>query len=170
VTPAMIANLRGVASVGAAGTEAARAFDCPPVGLSVLPAALASPAQANFLATDDGAFLNQRVMEMVGQIRAQQPGISDASLANTMNAAFCPAVANQTDLSSTAKRATLVRLNELVQQQISAAHVPSNSSVVATVPLGAATAQALYNAAAAHNQSADAYMAELLEKVAKGQK
>ncbi|MGE3481416.1 MAG: c-type cytochrome [Gammaproteobacteria bacterium] len=169
-TPAMVANLRGAASVGAAGTEAARAFDCPPVGSSTLPAALATPAQANFLATDDAAFLNQRVMEMVGQIRAQQPGISDANLANTMNAAFCPAVANRTDLSSAQKRATLLRLNDLVQQQIAAARVPSGSTVVATVPLGATTAQALYNAAAAHHQTADAYIAELLKKNDKGQK
>jgi hypothetical protein len=169
-TPALVASLRATANVGAAGTEAARDFDCPPVGSPVLATALATPGQADFLATDDGAFLNQRVVELVATIRKEQPGISDASLANTMNAAFCPAVANRTDLSNTAKRAMLTRLNAAVQRQIAAATTPSRDGVVAAVPLGGTVAQALYNAAAAHNQSPDAYMADLLEKAAKGQK
>jgi mono/diheme cytochrome c family protein len=165
-TPATVAGLRGLANVGAAGTEAARAFDCPPVGSPIEPAALASPAQANFLASDDGAFLTQRVVEMIARMRSQQPGLSDASLTNAMNAAFCPAVANRADLSLDAKRALLARLNTLVQQQVAAARVAPNTGVVATVPLGATTAQMLYNAAAAHNQSPDVYMAELLGKAA----
>ena len=166
-TPAAVASLRTVSTVGAAGTEAARAFDCPAVGSPTIVAALATPGQANFLATDDGAYLNQRVAEMVTQIRQQQPGISDANLANTMNAAFCPAVANQANLSVSDKRARLAQLNAAVQRQIAAAAPAPKQTVTATVPLDAATAQALYNAAAAQKQSPDAYMADLLEKAAK---
>ena len=113
----------------------------------MLPGALATAAQANFLSSDDGAFLNQRVVEMVTQLRQQQPGISDAQLSNTMNAAFCPAVANRSDLSISPS-AMLVRLNTLVQNQIAAA-VPTQGSVVASVPLAPSVARNLNNAAAA---------------------
>ncbi|HST76721.1 MAG TPA: hypothetical protein VLJ20_15200, partial [Acetobacteraceae bacterium] len=91
--------------------------------------------------------------------------ISDAQLSNTMNAAFCPAVANRSDLSTSAKRALLVRLNTLVQNQIAAA-VPAQGSVVATVPLAPTVARDLNNAAAAKHQSPAAYMADLLAKAA----
>ena len=134
-TPQLVASARANSNVGAAGTEAARDFDCPQVGSGVLPGALATAAQANFLGSDDGAFLNQRVVEMVTQLRQQQPGISDAQLSNTMNAAFCPAVANRGDLSTGAKRAMLVRLNTLVQDQIAAA-APAQGHVCGERPAG----------------------------------
>src|SRR6185437_14629222 len=59
-TRQLVESLRAQSSVGAGGTEAARDFDCPQVGSGVLPGALATAAQANFLGSDDGAFLNQR--------------------------------------------------------------------------------------------------------------
>jgi mono/diheme cytochrome c family protein len=166
-TPQLVESLRTQSNVGAGGTEAARAFDCPQVGSGVLPGALATAAQANFLGSDDGAFLNQRVVEMATQLRQQRPGISDAQLSNTMNAAFCPAVANRSDLSTSQKRALLVKLNTLVQNQIAAA-VPAQGSVLASVPLSPSVAQDLNNAAAAKHQSPAAYMADLLAKAAGG--
>ncbi len=165
-TPQIVAGLRAASNVGAGGTEAARDFDCPQVGSGVLPGALATAAQANFLGGGDGAFLKQRIVEMVAQLRQQQPGISDAQLSDTMNAAFCPAVANRADLSTSAKRAMLVRLNTLVQDQIAAA--PAQGRVVASVPLTPSVAQDLNNAAAAKHQSPAAYMADLLAKAAGG--
>src|SRR5205823_2581840 len=87
-TPAMVASVRAVSNVGAAGTETARAFDCPRVGSGIVPNAIAGPAQANFLASGDLVAIGSRIDEMISSLRSQQPGISDADLTNTLNAAF----------------------------------------------------------------------------------
>jgi mono/diheme cytochrome c family protein len=126
-TPQLVASLRVQSTVGAAGTEAARDFDCPRVGSGEVPDALATAEQANFLAADDGAYLTQRVTELLSKLRQQQPKISDAQLASTLNAAFCPAVANRQDLSVTQKRTLLVRLDAELQKQIASAASPLRS-------------------------------------------
>jgi mono/diheme cytochrome c family protein len=167
-TPAMVATLRASTNVGAAGTEAARSFDCPAVGSSVISDALATPGQANFLATDDGAFLNTRIIEMVTSLRQQQPQASDATLANTMNAAFCPAVANMSNLPAEAKRTLLLRLSALVQTQISATRTPANDRIVVAAPVAAGVAQSLYRAAAADHEAPDAYLAGLISRQVTG--
>jgi mono/diheme cytochrome c family protein len=166
-TPALVASLRAKSNVGAAGTEAARDFDCPRVGSGVVRGTLATAAEANFLATDDGAFLSQRISELVAMLRRQQPGISDAHLVNTMNAAFCPAVANRQDLSTAQKRTMLLRLNAELQRQIAAASPLPGSQVVASVPLPPAEAQLINNAAAARHLTPGAYMAELIRRQVK---
>ncbi len=136
----------------------------PPVGGGAVPSAMATAAQANFLAADQGAFLSQRVVEMVSSLRQQQPGISDASLTDTSNGAFCPAVANQADLSAAQKRALLARLNVLVQDQVAAGAAPPDTHVVASVPLSPGLAQQLGAAAAAKHLSPAAYMTDLLAR------
>jgi mono/diheme cytochrome c family protein len=164
-TPDMVASLRAVANVGAAGTEAARGFDCPEVGSGTIAGAVATPAEADFLAADDGAFVRQRVQELLDRLRQQQPGITDAALTNTLNGAFCPAIANRADLTNSQKRALLARLNAAVQEQIASA-APVERRVIATVPLKPAVATALDNAAAAQHLTPQAYIATLLSKSA----
>jgi hypothetical protein len=166
VTPAMVATLRAQSNVGAAGAEAAREFDCPRIGSGVVPGALASAAAANFLASDDAAFLNQRIRELLMQTREQQPEMPDARLVNMMNAAMCPAVAGMSNLSASAKRAMLLRLSAAVQQQIAAMALPPESRVVTTVPLAPAVAQQISTAAAAHHQSLRSYLSDLVAKQA----
>ena len=167
-TPAIVAGLRAQSNVGAAGTEAARDFDCPRVGAAAVPGALASVANANFLASDDGALVSRRLGEVMFQLRKAQPGLSDAATANTMMAAMCPAVANRADLSTSGKRALLAQLNQQVQNQIAAAApLPAADRVVATVPLPPAIAQAVNNAAAAAHQTPAAYLADMIEKQSK---
>ena len=55
---------------------------------------------------------------MLSQLRRQQPGISDGALINSMNAAFCPVVANAPGLSGGQKRARLLQLDGIVQQDV----------------------------------------------------
>jgi mono/diheme cytochrome c family protein len=163
VTPAMVSAARAQANVGAGGSEAAREFDCPRVGSGVVPDALASAGAANFLASDDGAFLSQRIRELVSMTRQQQPNISDAQLANMMAAAMCPTVAAMSNLSTSARRAKLLSLDAQVQQQIAAAAPPA-ARVVVSVPLAPNVAAGLASAAAAKHESPDAYTADLITK------
>jgi hypothetical protein len=165
VTPAMVASLRAVANVGAAGTEASRDFDCPRVGSGSVPGALAGAGAADFLAADDDDYLSQRIRQLVDTTLQQQPGISVAGLVNMMDAAMCPAVAIS-NLSTAAKRAKLMHLDALVRQQAAAAMPSPGTRVLLSVPLSAGVAQAVTSAAAAQHQTPDAYLADLIAKQA----
>jgi mono/diheme cytochrome c family protein len=170
VTPAMVASVRSVSNVGAAGTEAARDFDCPRVGSGPVPGALATPGAADFLASDDDAFLSQRIQQLLNMTLRQQPGMSAGQLVNMMNAAMCPAVAAMGNLSTAQKRTKLLHLDALVRQQYAASVPAPDTHVVLSVPLKPDVAQAVTSAAAAHHQSPDAYLADLIAKQAAGQK
>lgn len=167
-TPTMVASLRAVANVGAAGSEAARDFDCPRVGSGTISNVIADPAQANFIAGGDPSEVGSRIDELISSLRTQQPGISDAALTNTVNAAFCPAVANAQGLSNAQKRARLMQLNERVQQDIATYVAPPEGHVVATVRLRPSLAQLLANQAASRHLSPAEYMAQVLGREAGG--
>jgi hypothetical protein len=116
-----------------AGGEAARDFECPKVGSAVVPSVMSSAAAANFLAAHGAASLDQRVRELVRQLREQQPDLSATHLANMVNAAMCPAVAGMGNLSASDKRATLLHLSAGVEQQIAVMAPPPGSHVLTTV-------------------------------------
>ena len=67
----LVASSRANSNVGAAGSEAARDFDCPRrSGSGGTPDALQTAAQANFsLGRTIGAFLDQPVDELVSSLR-----------------------------------------------------------------------------------------------------
>lgn len=117
-SPQLVASTRAASPVGIAGSEAARDFDCPKVGSSVVPGALIGPADADFMAGPGDA--SNRMHELLFQLRKQQPGIGYATLINSMNAALCPAVANAPGLSNQQKRARLMQLNATLRDDIAA--------------------------------------------------
>lgn len=162
LTPAMVASVRAQSIVGAGGSEAARDFDCPKVGGATVPGALATGADTNFLSSDDGAYLNQRLGELVSDLRNGQPGISDARVANTMMAAMCPAVAGRGNLSTAEKRALLFRLNSQVLRQIAATSTPPGSHVVTTVTLSPEVTRQINNEAAARHETPAAYLSDVI--------
>jgi mono/diheme cytochrome c family protein len=117
-TPQMVEAIRNESPVGAAGTEAARDFDCPKVGASQVPGAVISPADANLMAGTGDA--RNRIDGILYQLRKQNPAVTDASLTNSMMAAVCPAVADNSGLTNQQKRARLMQLYGVVREEISA--------------------------------------------------
>jgi mono/diheme cytochrome c family protein len=166
-TPDLVAELRDTPEVGAAGTEAARAFGCPKVGADPVPNVLASPAQANMLAGAQASDLGNRISSMIYQIRQQQPDVSDADLTNTMNAAFCPAVANTPSMTTDDRRALLMQLSSRVQETLEQHAMPTGTHVMANVPLTPEVYQQLAQEAASHHQPPARYIADLLAKQGK---
>jgi len=164
VTPAMVAALRPVSNVGAAGSEAARAFDCPRVGPDAVAGSLADPGQANDLAVGGGPSLDKRISDMVWRLRTQQPDMSNGQMANTMFAAFCPAVAALPELSYAEKRARVLELDMKVQRQIAAATLPEGSHVILSVPVSPSLAHQVGVAAAAAHETPSVYLANLVAK------
>nr|WP_294501387.1 cytochrome c [uncultured Rhodopila sp.] len=112
----LVAGIRALSPVGIAGSEAARAFDCPKVGGAAVPGALIGSADAQLFAGSDDA--TNRIQEILSQLRQQQPKPADGSLVNSMIAAMCPAVANSSGLSNQEKRARLMQLSRIVLEDI----------------------------------------------------
>jgi mono/diheme cytochrome c family protein len=150
-TPAVVAGLRALATpdvTGAAGTNAARGFDCPKVGASMIAGTMATPDEANLLAAGtDGDMLN-RVTSVIQQLQTNNPDASVTDISNAMYAAYCPTVANMPSLSREQKRAQMVAFNQrvgLILEETSAPEGPSKAMITAT--LTSAQAQAIAAAA-----------------------
>lgn len=170
-TPALVAGLRGQSQVGAAGTEAARAFDCPAVGSSLIPQAMATNAQASLMAAGGGADLDNKIRELVTQARGQQ--LSDTQITNMLVAAYCPAVANMAGLTDAQKRTRLTAFSERLEDALASpatAATPANEKVIVPVALPPNVMQEINAAAAAKHQTAADYMADMLAKQAAGRK
>lgn len=166
-TPALVASLRGQVNVGAAGTEAARSFDCPKVGTAIVPQAMATPAQVALLANSGGYEFENDINVMINQARANQPGISDMALFNMLTAAYCPVVANMSGLSDGEKRAKLGSFDVQLSEILASNPAPSRSVSVA-VPLSTQAMQTLSRAAAEHHQTLSDYLSQTLTKGAAG--
>lgn len=126
VTPTLVAGLRSVARVGAGGTEAARAFDCPAIGAAPVPKALASPSDVEVLDSGGDIDMTNKIDGLIDEVRQQQPGISDAALSNIMIASFCPVVANDAALNNSQRRARLMRFSTTLQDQLASEAQPED--------------------------------------------
>lgn len=162
VTPSMVADLRAVAEVGAGGTHAARAFDCPAIGAAQGPKALATPADVMALASGGEVDMANKVGALIDDIRKHQPGISDAALTDVMMASFCPVVANNRALDNSQRRARLLHFSMTLEDQFVARALPAGSRVLTTVPLAPGVMQQITRAAAEQHQTPAQWMADSL--------
>jgi len=160
--PALVASLRAGNAVGAAGTQAARAFGCPAVGSSVVAHAVLTPEDANFIADSPASQMNQRVDQLIGELRKQQPGISNADLANDLNAAYCPYVANDAALNDAERRARLDRFTAHVFQRLAAAAPTPDVAMTLGVPLPPDEIAKIDAAASARHETPQQWMATAL--------
>jgi cytochrome c553 len=116
-TPALVGSLRSIAGpgvTGAGGTNAARARNCPKVGPSLIGGTLATADEADLLASATDGDLMNRMTSVIQQLRTDNPDAGVTELANAMFAAYCPAVANNPQLSASERSATLAQFNRRV--------------------------------------------------------
>lgn len=163
-TAALVAKLRSEVVTSPAGSEAARAFDCPRVSTTGAANAVADPGFLGIMSsiTDDN--IDNRTQELFRQLKTSQPGISDTDLVNTMLAAYCPVVAKATGLSNTAKRARLARFSASVETLIAGSGVPAGSKILIQVPVAPELLQQIDRAAATAKQSREAWIEKMLMK------
>jgi mono/diheme cytochrome c family protein len=162
VSIAMMAGLRAVADVGPGGTGTARAFDCPAIGNAMVPKALATPADVMTLEAGGEDGMANKVGKLIGDIRKQQPGTSDASLINVMIASFCPLVANNSSLSDGQRRERLMYFNMRLQDQIAAQTPQAAAGMSNAVELAPNMMQQVTRAAAVQHQTPAQWIAETL--------
>jgi mono/diheme cytochrome c family protein len=165
-TPALVASLRTPGAAGGAGSEAARAFDCPEVGSSLIPNVLASPTEASFLVGANDTDMGNKIDELIYRIQSSQPGISTTLLFDSLDAAFCPVVANQPGLDYGQKRTLLARFNNQLQQRIMAMTAGAGYDILANVPLAPNVMQLINDAAAAKHETPAKWMGDVLTKAA----
>jgi mono/diheme cytochrome c family protein len=150
-TAALVAGLRSIAGpdvTGAAGTNAARAFGCPKVGSSMIAGTMATPDQANMLASGtDGDMLN-RITGVIQQLRTDNPDAGVTAISNAMLAAYCPAVANNPRLSASQKTDRLLQFNLRVGRVLATmTPLPGGSSATITATVTLTQAEAIAQAA-----------------------
>jgi mono/diheme cytochrome c family protein len=146
-----VAGLRaivGPAVTGAAGTNAARAFNCPKVGSSIVGGTMATPEEADLLAGGtDGDMLN-RMTSVIHQLRTDNPDAGPTEIGNAMYAAYCPAVANSPSLSASQKAARIVQFNLRVGQIVAmTTPPPGGGTAMITATVSSAQAEAIAQAA-----------------------
>ena len=150
-TPALVASLRSIAGVdvtGAAGTNAARARSCPKVGPSLIAGTLATADDADLLASATDGDLMNRVTSVIQQVRTDNPDAGATEIANTMVAAYCPAVANNPQLNGSERSAYLAQFNRRVAQVLAVTTpLPGGSGALITATVTGAQAQAIAQAA-----------------------
>jgi hypothetical protein len=164
-----VASLRKPGAAGGAGSEAARAFDCPAVGSAEVPNVLADPAEASFLVSADDADMANKIDELLYRIQSDNPSISSTSLFDSLDAAYCPVVANQPGLTYGQKRALLMRFNNQLQLRIAAMTAGAGDEILASVPLPPSVMQLINDAAAARHETPSQWMGQALTRAATGQ-
>jgi mono/diheme cytochrome c family protein len=169
-TPALVASLRRPGNADGDKSEAAPAFDCPMVGADGIPNMLANSNEASFLVGANDTDMGNKINELLHRIQNDHPGISFASLVNSMIGAYCPVVTNQPGLTYAQKRALLARFNNLLEQRVAAMTAGAGDDILANVPLAPNIMQRITDAAASKHETPAKWMAEVLGKAATGQK
>ncbi len=150
-TPVLVASLRSIAGpevTGAAGTNAARARHCPKVGPSLIGGTLATADEADLLASATDGDLMNRMTSVIQQLRTDNPDAGVTEIANAMDAAYCPVVANNPRLSASEKSDHLVQFNRRVGQILAlTVPVPGGTGAAITATVTGAQAEAIAQAA-----------------------
>jgi mono/diheme cytochrome c family protein len=150
-TPALVASLRSIAGpdvTGAGGTNAARARNCPKVGPSLIAGTLATADEADLLASATDGDLMNRMTSVIQQLRTDNPDAGVTEIANAMYAAYCPAVANNPQLSGGEKADHLAQFNLRVGQILAmTTPVPGGMGAQITATVTGAQAEAIAQAA-----------------------
>ncbi len=108
-TPHEVKARRSMGLLPEMADAASDSFGCPRVSAAGGAGTVADPG-SNLLEIYNGATpgtLPNRTRALIAGVRAANSGISDADLTDTLVAAYCPVVANDANLSQSAKRAAL---------------------------------------------------------------
>ena len=150
-TPALVASLRSIAGpdvTGAAGTNAARARHCPKVGPALIAGTLATADEADLLASATDGDLMNRMTSVIQQLRTDNPDAGVTEIANAMYAAYCPAVANNPQLSASERSDYLVQFSRRVGTILAmTTPVPGGTGAEITATVTGAQAEAIAQAA-----------------------
>jgi mono/diheme cytochrome c family protein len=163
-TAGLVAGLRTIAGpgvTGAAGTNAARAMNCPKVGASMIGGTMVTADQVDLLfAGSEGDMVN-RITGLIQQLRTDNPDAGVTDIFNAVYAAYCPAVANDLALTASQKATRIAQFNQQLGQIIAMTTVPpGGGSALITATVTSAQAQAIAQAAQTAGMTPAQWMAK----------
>ena len=140
----------------------AAGLDCPDAA-SV--SSLLTDGQAKLLASGTSIDIANEIDDLISKLQREKPSISYADLTDTLIAAYCPLVADQTSLSAAEKWRRMRAFDTLLQQQL-AGMMPVGSLIIARVPLPPPVYSELRSQAASAGQTPSQLMTAILSRAA----
>ena len=137
-------------------------LDCPDAA-SV--SSLLTDGQAKLLASGTSIDIANEIDDLISKLQREKPSISYADLTDTLIAAYCPLVADQTSLSAAEKWRRMRAFDTLLQQRLSGM-MPVGSLIIARVPLPPPVYSELRSQAASAGQTPSQLMTAILSRAA----
>jgi len=144
----------------------AEGLECPTIDRGAVAALSAVDPQIQRMTTYNNADFAKQVGQLVATIKAGAPILSTDAIADILIATYCPVVARMPNASPSEKWQLMRRFARVVMQQITANTMPSDSSIIATVPLPPRVYQTLRNQAESSGQTPTTLMADILTRAA----
>jgi hypothetical protein len=139
-------------------------LDCPEMAGAV--PNLLSDLQVKLVSSGNSVDVSNEINDLINKLRVEKPNISYAELTDALVAAYCPVVANMTNLTASEKWRRIRQFDAIVQQQLAANVMPPGSLVIANVPLAPAVYRTLRAQAAKAGQTPAQLMAAILSRAA----
>ena len=149
------------ARVDAAGLE------CPELGPKAIPDLLAGARQIDRMTSGNEVDLGNEIRGLIARVQAEKPGISNDDIIDVLIAAYCPVVARLPQASEAQKWRLMRQFDAVLLGELTASKMPSESLIIANVPLPPPVFQSLTNQAEAKDQTPAQYMATILTEAAK---
>jgi mono/diheme cytochrome c family protein len=168
-TTALVASLRGKLAPTDLGSEAAKALDCPAVSSTGASGTLTDPG-SGILELMQGVTpdtLDNRVTEIIAQVRAANPGVSDGELSDDLVAAYCPILATDAQLSFEQKQTRLSAFLSSVTNILAQGEMPTGAKVLLQVGVPQSVVSEVDAAARAAKQTRDQFIEKALEAAVK---
>ncbi len=168
-TTALVASLRGQLATTDLGSEAAKALDCPAVSSTGISGTLTDPG-SGILELMQGVTpdtLDNRVTEIIAQVRAANPGVSDGELSDDLVAAYCPVLATDAQLSIEQKQSRLSAFLSSVTNILAQGQMPTGSKVLLQVGVPQSVVSEVDAAARAAKQTREQWIEKALEAAVK---
>jgi hypothetical protein len=140
-------------------------LDCPEMGPGAVPNLL-SDLQVKLVTSSDSVDVANEINDLINKLQIEKPNISYAELTDVLVAAYCPAVANMTNLTASEKWRRMRQFDSILQRQLAANMMPPGSLIIANVPLAPAVYRALRSQAASAGQTPAQLMAAILSRAA----
>ena len=140
-------------------------LDCPQMGPGTVPNLL-SDLQVKLVTSSDSVDVANEINDLINKLQIEKPNISYAELTDVLVAAYCPAVANMANLTTSEKWHRMRQFDTILQQQLAANMMPPGSLVIANVPLAPTVYRALRSQAASAGQTPAQLMAAILSRAA----
>jgi len=145
----------------------AQALECPTIDRSAVAKLNAADSQIQRMTTMNDADLGNEIGGLIDRLKAENPTVSKDAITDILIAAYCPVVAHMPNVSPAQKWQLMRRFDRVLMEQIAAHAMPSNSSIIASVPLPPKVYRNLSKQAEASGQTTADFMASVLTSAAR---